>query len=102
MAEDSTRKLIVQINLNALRACSGFGMAWVAWQAYATPNGFFFGFLAACAAVGGAINAVKVLWDLGRLAFSGRGLRGFKRKGVAPKTDRMARTEDLKKRGLLK
>lgn len=102
MAEDSTRKLQKQINLNALRACGGFGMAWLAWQAYATPDGFFFGFLAACAAVGGAINAVKVLWGLGRLAFAGRGLRGFKRKGAAPKTDRMARTEDLKKRGLLK
>lgn len=101
MAEDTVRKLVIQINQNALRACAGFGMAWLTWQAY-SPEWFFFGFIAACAAVGGAINVVKVLWGLGRLAFSGRGLRGFKRKGAAPKTEKMADAKDLKDRGLLK
>lgn len=101
MAEDTVRKLIVHINLDALRACAGFGMAWLAWQAY-SPEWFIFGLIAACAAMGGAINAVKVLWGLGRLVFSGRGLRGFRRKGVQPKTEKMANAKDLKKKGLLR
>jgi len=101
MAEDNVRKLILKINQDALRACGGFGMAWIAWQAF-TPEWVFWGFLSACAAVGGAINLVKVLWNLGRLTFSGRGLRGFKRKGVAPKSEKMADAQDLKKKGLIK
>ena len=101
MAEDNVRELVGQINVDALRACGGFGMAWLASQAY-TPELFFWGFLAACAAVGGAINAVIVIWSLGRLTFGGHGLRGFKRKGVAPKSEKMADTAELKKQGLIK
>ncbi|WP_299587666.1 hypothetical protein [uncultured Tateyamaria sp.] len=102
MADKTDEELIGLVNANALRACGGFGMAYVAWKGFAGPEWAIFGYVAACCAVGGAIRTVKAVFNMIRfIPRIGKRAR-FKSKGVDPKADAMAQSSDLKKRGLMK
>ncbi|WP_299283290.1 hypothetical protein [uncultured Tateyamaria sp.] len=101
MADETDWELVWKVNADALRASGGFGMAYITWQAY-SPDWFFFGFIAACCAMGGLICIGKALFHLVRLLPRiGKRVK-FKTKGVDLKADEMARLSDLKKRGLMK
>lgn len=101
MTDQTDWELIGQINADALRACGCYGMAFITWQGF-TPEWFFFGYIAACCAVGGVICTFKVLFHLIKLLPRIGKRKKFKAKGVDPKADNMAHTSDLKKRGLMK
>ncbi|MEL6172476.1 MAG: hypothetical protein AAFR02_10770, partial [Pseudomonadota bacterium] len=94
-------ELIGQINADALRACGGCGLAYITWQGF-SPEWFIFGYVAACCAVGGVICTFKVLFNLIKFIPRIGKRERFKAKGADPKADEMARTSDLKKRGLMK
>ncbi|MEL7444330.1 MAG: hypothetical protein AAGK02_00780 [Pseudomonadota bacterium] len=93
---------LVAFNLNCLRATAGFGLAWVFWRVSQQPGLELLLYLAGVFALAGAKRAIQALIGLVRLILRARRWARYRRKGVAPKADRMASNDDLKRRGLIR
>lgn len=104
MADQSDGDLKKEINLDALRSCGGFALAWFAWRLFemAGPEGFFIGFIAVICAIAGIKRALHCLVNVVKLFLRGSKRARYKSQGVDPKADEMAKLKDLKKQGLLK
>lgn len=101
MTEDIGWKPIFEFSDHMLRALAGFGLGWLLWQMNG-PDWPFFIFFAGCCAVGGAIRLLKALLVLVRLLGRARELGSFRKKGKAPKADRLATEAELKAQGLFR
>lgn len=92
-----TGKLVFRLSGAAILA----GAAWVFWQV-GVGDWIFFRLVAANFAGGAVICLVQALWHFVQLLRHLSRLGRFKRKGAAPKADRMASAQDLDESGLLK
>lgn len=101
MSEQSKLPSKATFNLLCLKACIGFGGAWLFWQ-MAVPGFEAFLYLAACWALGGVICTYQALWHLYQKIRHDRIMVALKAQGVDPKADPTATLEILRKEGLLK
>lgn len=88
-------------NVLPLKACFGFGGAWLFWQ-MAVPGFEAFAFFAAAWALGGAICTGQLVWHAIQLILKAGKFGRFKSKGVDPKADPTATVQLLRDRGILK
>lgn len=101
MAKKDADELVLETNLNMLRACLGFGLGWLAWQLH-SPDLFLMGPVAIVCAAAGAWRLVQGLFGYARILFrGGRELKRFEKKGGKAQADGLASEKDLRKRGLL-
>ena len=101
MSEQTKLPSWATFNLLCLRACIGFGGAWLFWQ-MAVPGFEAFLYLAACWALGGGICSVQALWHLSRIIRHERRIAALKAQGFDPKADPTATLEILREKDLIK
>ncbi|MEM7399827.1 MAG: hypothetical protein AAF354_12930 [Pseudomonadota bacterium] len=100
MSDVPTLANILKISGLCLRACFGFAGAWIFWR-MAVPGFEAFALFAVIWAIGGAICAGKALVELIRMLLRMRKMNAFARKGSDPKADPVAKTDDLRAKGLI-
>ena len=101
MSDTSTWPQIWKINGRFLRATFCAGFAWLCWQGYLAGIGWL-GLFAVMFACGALIHGVIALFGAIRMIVGSFKWRRFKRTGVAPKADPVARETDLRKAGLIR
>ena len=90
-----------QINLDLVRACAGFGLAWVFWQMHRLEF-CMLEFIAVACALAGVKRLGMALFGVGKLILGRRKVGAYRKRGAAPKADALAREEDLRAKGLIK
>ncbi|MEM7746192.1 MAG: hypothetical protein AAF409_21060 [Pseudomonadota bacterium] len=93
---------IWEFNAACLRAAAAGGLGWLLWQASMLPGWELFIFFAAIFALAAVKQAIIALIALVRLILRQRKWAQYRRQGTAPKADRMAIEDDLRRRGLIK
>ncbi len=83
------------INVNFLKACFGFWLAWVTWQ-MVVPGLEVILILTVIAAAGGIKCTWAALWLMGKMYAKDRKIRAMKAKGAVPKADPMANVADMR------
>lgn len=101
MSKSSTDPTFWTINAEYLRATLGLGLTWLFWR-IAGPNLDLFAFLAVIFAIAGAKRLAIALWLTGRFLLRHRREARFKARGADPKADPMAKSKDLRAKGLTK
>ena len=90
----------LKINLNLLRAASGFGLAWFFWR---LDSDWFWvsDFFSVVLLIAGTKRFLVALYQITRHILAERERNRLKAKGNDPKADKMATRDDLAKRGML-
>jgi len=101
MTDDIGWKPVLEFSDHMVRASAGFGLGWLLWQMNG-PVWPFFIYVAVCCALGGVVRLLKALGVLMRLFVRAIKLGGYRKKGNAPKADRLATEAELKARGLFR
>jgi uncharacterized membrane protein len=101
MKQKSDWMLVWQVNADALRSCGSAAMAWITWQSVGTDF-YVLGFLSVIFGCAAVICAFRALANTVRLISRILTWRRYRKQGVTPRADGMARQQDLEGRGLLK
>ena len=101
MSQNSGPSIFGGILLDLTRTLAAAGMAYVAWKMH-SPDWFYFGALAWICALAGAWRFCLALYGICKLIAGALPWRRFRRRGVTPKADPVASTDELRRRGLTK
>ncbi|MEM7210769.1 MAG: hypothetical protein AAF479_02585 [Pseudomonadota bacterium] len=102
MTEANGNSAIWKFNAACLRAAAAGALGWLFWQASMLPGWELFIFFAAIFGLAAVKQAIIALIALVRLILRQRKWAQYRRQGNAPKADRMAIEDDLRRRGLIK
>ncbi len=94
--------LVWKINGDFLRASLGLGLGYGFWLLRVSEGHELFGYVAIMFACVGAFRAVTALSGMFKLILSFSKWFRYRKKGAAPKADRMAEDSDLSAGGLFK
>ena len=102
MSDKTGWALVWKINGDFLRAALGLGLGYGFWLLRVSEGFELFGYVAVMFAVVGAFRAATGLAGAFKLIFSLSNWSNFRKKGAAPKADRLAGEAELQKSGLFK
>ncbi len=102
MSEKSGWARVWKINGDFLRAALGLGLGYGFWLLRVSEGFELYGYIAVMFAVVGAFRATTGLAGAFKLISGQTRWSNYRRKGVAPKADRLAGEAELRTNGLLK